>query len=105
MGDYTVVNLLWDVENMAPKFGMDGIEARFARKNLELQKSGVSYIALDPDVALPFGHRHGEQEEVYVVLEGGGTCKLGDELVELAAMDAVRIPPQLARSLRAGPDG
>jgi mannose-6-phosphate isomerase-like protein (cupin superfamily) len=105
MADYTVVNLVGDVENMAPKFGMDGVEARFARKNLELEKSGVSYIALDPDVALPFGHRHGEQEEVYVVLEGGGTCKLGEELVELTAMDAVRIAPQLVRSFRSGPDG
>jgi mannose-6-phosphate isomerase-like protein (cupin superfamily) len=105
MPDHTVVNLIGDVENMAPKYGMEGIEARFARTNLKLEKSGLSSFVLEPNVELPFGHRHGEQEEVYVVLEGGGQCKLDDELVDLGQMDAVRIAPQVARSFRSGPDG
>jgi mannose-6-phosphate isomerase-like protein (cupin superfamily) len=105
MPDYTVVNLIGDVENMAPKFGMEGIEARFARTNLELEKSGLSSFVLEPDVQLPFGHRHAEQEEIYVVLEGGGTCVFESDEVELGPMDAVRVAPQLARSFRAGPDG
>src|SRR4051812_20806113 len=105
MADYTVVNLVGDVENMAPKFGMDGLEARFARTNLQLEKSGLSYLAIDPDTAIPFGHRHEEQEEIYVVLEGGGTCQLEDEAVEMGRMDAIRIPAQVAHSFRAGSDG
>jgi mannose-6-phosphate isomerase-like protein (cupin superfamily) len=60
---------------------------------------------LDPDVQLPFGHRHAEQEEIYVVLEGGGEVKLEDELVQVGPMDAVRVPPSVARSFRAGPSG
>jgi mannose-6-phosphate isomerase-like protein (cupin superfamily) len=105
MPDYTLVNLIGDVENMAPKFGMEGIEARFARTNLELEKSGLSSFVLEPGVQLPFGHRHGEQEEIYVVLEGGGICAFESDEVELGPMDAVRVAPQVARSFRAGPDG
>lgn len=105
MPGYTVVNLIDDVENMAPKFGMEGIEARFARTNLELAKSGLSSFVLEADVQLPFGHRHAEQEEIYVVLEGGATCVLEDAEVELGPMDALRVAPEVARSFRAGPDG
>jgi mannose-6-phosphate isomerase-like protein (cupin superfamily) len=105
MPDYTRVNLIGDVQNMAPRYGMEGLEARFARTNLELRNSGLSSFVLEPNVQLPFGHRHGEQEEIYLVLEGGGQCKVEDELVELGPMDAIRIAPEVARSFRSGPDG
>jgi len=105
MSGYTRVHLIDDVENMAPRFGMEGIAAHFARTNLELRNSGLSYFALEPDVQLPFGHRHGEQEEIYVVLEGGGTCVFEDAEVELGPLDAVRVAPEVARSFRAGPSG
>jgi mannose-6-phosphate isomerase-like protein (cupin superfamily) len=105
MPDYTRVNLIGDVQNMAPRYGMEGLEARFARTNLELRNSGLSSFVLEPNVQLPFGHRHGEQEEIYLVLEGGGQCKLEDELVDLGPMDAIRIAPGVARSFRSGPDG
>jgi mannose-6-phosphate isomerase-like protein (cupin superfamily) len=105
MPDYTLVNLIGDVQDMAPKYGMEGMQARFARTNLKLEKSGLSSFILEPNVQLPFGHRHGEQEEIYLMLEGGGQCKLEDELVDLGPMDAIRVPPQVARSFRAGPEG
>jgi mannose-6-phosphate isomerase-like protein (cupin superfamily) len=105
MPDYTRDNLIGDVQNMAPRYGMEGLEARFARTNLQLRNSGLSSFVLEPNVQLPFGHRHGEQEEIYLVLEGGGQCKLEDELVDLGPMDAIRIAPGVARSFRSGPDG
>ena len=52
-----------------------------------------------------YGHRHKEQEEVYVVLSGSGRIKLDDEIVELREWDSVRIPPATTRQLEAGPDG
>ena len=68
MADYTLLNLREDVEDMAPRFDMgDGIEARFGRKPLGLEKSGLSYFKLGPDFKLPFGHSHSEQEEIYLV--------------------------------------
>jgi hypothetical protein len=106
MTDYTLLNLRTDVEDMAPKFGMgDGIEAHFGRKPLGLAKSGISYYKLGPDYKLPFGHRHSEQEEIYLVVSGTARLKLDDEEVELNELDAVRIPDGVMRGMAAGPDG
>ena len=81
------------------------IEARYARKPLGLENSGVSYFRLEPDFRLPFGHTHSEQEEVYVVLSGSARVKAGDEIVELAPLDAMRVPGATPRGMEAGPDG
>ena len=106
MADYTVVNFKNDVEDMAPKFGMaPGLESRFARKNLELEKSGVSYFKIAPDYKMPFGHTHSEQEEVYVIVSGNAQAKLGDDVVDLTQWDSVRVAPGVWRSLAGGPDG
>jgi mannose-6-phosphate isomerase-like protein (cupin superfamily) len=105
MADYTRVNLKGDVEDMAPKHGMEGIESRFARTNLELANSGVSYFRLDPGYRAPFGHTHSEQEEVYVVVSGAARVAIGHEVVDLAQWDAVRIAPGEMHGMEAGSDG
>ena len=106
MADYTKLNLKQDVEDMAVKFGMaPNIEARYARKPLGLENSGVSYFKLEPDFRLPFGHTHAEQEEIYLVLSGTAKLKLDDEEIELHALDAVRIPDSVTRGMAAGPQG
>ena len=106
MAEYTVVNFKNDVEDMAPKFGFSpGLESRFARKNLELQKSGVGYYKIAPDFATPFGHTHSEQEEVYVVVSGSAQAKVGDQVIELSQWDALRVAPGVWRSLAGGADG
>jgi mannose-6-phosphate isomerase-like protein (cupin superfamily) len=105
MSDYTIVNLR-EVENAAPKFGLaDTIEARFAREALEGQQTGVSLQRLAPDARVPFGHRHAEQEETYVILSGTGRVRLGDEVREVGPLDAVRVAPGVMRAFEAGPEG
>jgi mannose-6-phosphate isomerase-like protein (cupin superfamily) len=105
MADYTLVNLR-EVEDTAPKGGLaPNLEARFAREPLELRRSGLSYQRLAPNFRMPFGHRHGEQEEVYVVLDGSGRARLGDTEVELHTWDALRVPGEVTRSFEAGPHG
>jgi mannose-6-phosphate isomerase-like protein (cupin superfamily) len=105
MANYTVKNLK-DVENMAEKFGMsDGLEARFAARSLDLSNLGLSYQRLEPSFRVPFGHKHGEQEEVYVILSGSARVKVDDEIVELKQWDAVRVPPGTWRGYEAGPEG
>jgi mannose-6-phosphate isomerase-like protein (cupin superfamily) len=102
---YTLVNLR-EVEDMAPKFGFaPNVEARFARKPLELDQSGVSYFRIAPEFRMPFGHRHEMQEEVYLVVSGSARIKVDDEIVELQAWDAIRVPPDTTRGMQAGPDG
>jgi quercetin dioxygenase-like cupin family protein len=106
MSGYTVVNLVDDVEDLAPRFGYaPAMQSRFARGPLGLQNSGVSLFRLAPGFRVPFGHRHREQEEVYVVVRGTVTIKLGDDLVDLREWDAVRVAPATERGLEAGPDG
>jgi mannose-6-phosphate isomerase-like protein (cupin superfamily) len=105
MASYTRVNLKSDVLDMAPKFGMEGMESRFARTNLDLENSGLSYFRLDGGFRTPFGHTHSEQEEVYVVISGSARVAVDDEVVELSQWDAIRIPSGTMRGMEAGDDG
>jgi mannose-6-phosphate isomerase-like protein (cupin superfamily) len=103
---YTLKNLKDDVEDSATKFGLSPtLETRFAREPLELENSGVSYLRVAPGERVPFGHKHKEQEEVYVVIGGGGRIKLEDEVIELRRWDAIRIPTDTMRNLEGGPEG
>jgi uncharacterized cupin superfamily protein len=106
MADYTVLNLASDVEDMGERFGYaPNMEARFARKALGLEKSGISYFKLAPGFRVPFGHQHSEQEEIYLLLSGSARVKLDDEVLDLKPMDAVRIPTSVKRGFEAGPEG
>lgn len=78
---------------------------RFARAPLELEKLGLSLFTLAPGFRFPFGHRHVEQEEVYLVVSGSARMKLEDETVELGEWDAVRVPPETMRGFEGGPEG
>jgi mannose-6-phosphate isomerase-like protein (cupin superfamily) len=105
MAGYTKQNLI-DVENQAPNFGMpDGLEARFARRSIEGQELGLSLFRLEPNLRIPFGHKHAGQEEVYVVVKGSGRIKVEGEIVELAQWDAIRLDKDTMRAVEAGPDG
>ena len=102
---YTLKQLT-DVEDSGEKFGMGDIqEARFCNGDLEAEDTGVSLFMLKPGKRQPFGHKHDEAEEVYVVMGGSGRVKLDDEIVELAKLDAVRVAPGFIRSFEAGYDG
>ena len=106
MGDYTIKNLRDDVDDSAPQFGLaPDLEARFARDPLDCEKLGLSYQRLAPNTRGAFGHRHNEQEEVYVVVDGGGRIKLEDEIRDLRQWDAVRVAPSVTRAFEAGEDG
>jgi uncharacterized cupin superfamily protein len=106
LADYTILNLKDDVENMAERFGLaPDVEARFGRKPLGLEGGGFSYQKLAPNFRSPVAHRHKEQEEVYVVVSGGGRVKIEDEVRELRQWDAIRLAPATARAFEAGPEG
>jgi mannose-6-phosphate isomerase-like protein (cupin superfamily) len=105
MNTYTVKNLK-EVEDAAPKFGLSpDLEARFARGDLEGETTGLSYQRVAPNFRIPFGHRHEDQEEVYVLVSGSGRMKLDEEVVELRQWDAVRVSSETMRDFEAGPAG
>ena len=76
-----------------------------AGEQLGSGEAALSYLRIAPNYRLPFGHRHGEQEEIYVLVGGSARLKLGKEVVELEPWDAVRIPRDTMRNLEAGSDG
>ena len=97
---------LTDVKDSAPEFGMDDVqEARFAKGDLDAEETGVSHYRLKPGKRTPFGHKHEEAEEVYVVIAGSGRLKLDDEIIEVETLDAIRVSPEVIRAFEAGDDG
>lgn len=102
---YTHMNLS-EVKNMAPEFGYGELgEARFAQKALDAERTGVSHLKLKPGKRMPFGHKHDEAEEVYVIIAGSGRIKLDDEIIEVVEFDAIRIAPEVGRQVEGGPEG
>ncbi|HEY5052203.1 MAG TPA: hypothetical protein VII45_02220 [Solirubrobacterales bacterium] len=97
---------LTDVKDSAPEFGMEGTqEARFAKNDLDAEDTGVSHHRLGAGKRQPFGHKHEEAEEVYVVIAGSGRINLDGDIVEVDALDAIRVSPGVTRAFEAGPEG
>jgi mannose-6-phosphate isomerase-like protein (cupin superfamily) len=97
---------LRDVQDSAVRHGLSETqEARFPRRDLGAEQTGMNFLVVKPGQREAFAHRHRTAEEIYVVLGGAGGVKLDNELVELAALDAVRVSPGVTRSFEAGPEG
>src|SRR6266487_4094200 len=106
MSDYTHINLKDDVDDQAPNFGLaPNLETRMGRVALGLENSGLSYIRIAPGFRIPFGHKHKQQEEVYVLVNGSARMKIEDEVRELRQWDAVRLHRDTVRGFEAGPEG
>jgi mannose-6-phosphate isomerase-like protein (cupin superfamily) len=102
MADYTIKNLQ-EVKDVAPDGGVsDYIEARFAHEDLDSERSGISYQVMKAGQRQPFAHKHGEMEEIYVVVSGGGRVKLDDKIEDLKPFDAIRIAPEVVRAFEGG---
>ena len=106
MAGYTVLSLK-EVEDQAPRFGVENreYEVRMARNPLGCENSGLSYLRISPGFRSPFGHKHKQQEEVYVLISGSARVKLDDEIVELTPWTAVRIHRDTMRAIEGGPEG
>jgi mannose-6-phosphate isomerase-like protein (cupin superfamily) len=95
-----------EVKDWAPEFGVgDGMEARFAKDDLDAERTGVSHHRLAAGKRQPFGHKHDQAEEIYVVIAGSGRVKLDDEIIEIETLDAIRVSPGVTRAFEAGDDG
>jgi uncharacterized cupin superfamily protein len=102
---FTVKNLR-ELEDVAAKHGYgETQEVRSAHGDLGAEATGVSLQKVKPGKRHAFAHHHKQAEEIYVVLSGEGRVKLDDQVVEVGALDAIRISPQVTRAFEAGPDG
>ena len=103
MEPFTIVNMLELDDSVSGR--VEGLEGRFARAHLDSRDLGVSHFRYAPNLRSTMGHRHGEQEEAYIVVAGSGQVMLDDEIRELSQWDVVRVSPPVARAFAAGPDG
>jgi len=68
-------------------------------KQLEATKLGARLWRLEPGHAST-RHRHAEEEELYVLLEGEGRIRIGDEEpLTLAPLDALIVEPRTTRQV------
>jgi mannose-6-phosphate isomerase-like protein (cupin superfamily) len=101
---YSKVNID-DLDDQAAGFGLESQQARFPRTAIGAERIGLAHYQVKPGQRLEFGHRHKSMEEAYVVLAGGGTFRIDDELVEVGTHDVLRVGPESWRGWEAGPDG
>jgi uncharacterized cupin superfamily protein len=102
---HAIVNLR-ELPDFAERAGYSETqEARFARQDLGTEALGVSLQRVKPGKRHAFGHRHKADEEIYVVVAGGGRVKLDDEVLDVGLFDAIRVAPEVGRAFEAGPDG
>jgi mannose-6-phosphate isomerase-like protein (cupin superfamily) len=105
MSSYAKVNLT-EVKDSAPDFGLSDMgEARFARRPLGTERIGLAHYRMNPGRRVGFGHRHNQQEEVYVVVAGSGRFKVDDDIFAVHARDVVFCPPGTMREWEAGDEG
>lgn len=67
-------------------------------KQLEASKLGARMWRVEPGKAST-RHRHFTQEELYVLLEGEGRVRIGDEVLTLAPLDTLLVEPDTDRQL------
>ena len=74
---------------------------RFLTGPLEAEQAGVTWRRMPPDSGGrgSYGHRHRTQEELYLVVEGTLTFKIGDDVFEAKPGTAVRVAPETVRSV------
>lgn len=99
MADYTKAGRDDAADHMAayPGFG----EMLSYTGALGAEQVALTWRRMPPDTGGrgSYGHRHRTQEELYLVLAGEVTAKVGDDEFVLLAGDALRVPPHAFRSL------
>jgi uncharacterized cupin superfamily protein len=99
--------ILKNVKDIAPYAGphtIPGIRFRPVRQALGVTAWGMNLLELDAHCTGYPEHDHNSdgQEEVYFVLEGKVTLRIGDTEKALATGDMVRVAPDVRRKLVTG---
>ena len=100
MSDYSIVSAD-EVDNAYADGDVPG-EFRALTDALGAEQVAVTLIRVPPhsDFEQGTGHRHDEQEEIYILTRGTLTMRFGDEVREVPAGSAVWVAPSTVRSHR-----
>ena len=91
-------NLTENVFQPNPDFKING--KRFVKDELGLTSSEISFNTMEPNTALPFLHKHKENEEIYIGIKGKGQLLLNDNYVDIKEGTIVRVATDTERGLR-----
>lgn len=75
-----------------------GVENTDLARQLEASALGARLWRLSPGQAST-RHRHANQEELYLLLEGRGRIRVGDELLTVDPLDALLVEPRTVRQV------
>ena len=97
MAEYTIVQL----EDVADWLGDYPGEMRGITYAIGAEQVALTHRRMPQHTGSKgsYGHRHKEQEEIYFVLSGRLQFKLDDEIVEVGARQAIRVPPATWRGV------
>lgn len=98
MSDYTIRRLTDVPDAFGDKYPG---EMRFLTGELGTTQVAVTHRRMPPQTGGKggYGHRHKTQEEIYFVISGQLQFKLGDDLVDVEGPTAVRVAPDVVRSV------
>ncbi|MBJ7518315.1 MAG: cupin domain-containing protein [Solirubrobacteraceae bacterium] len=99
MADWTKAARTDATDHMAayPGYG----EARSYTDALGAEQVALTLRSMPPGTGGrgSYGHRHERQEELYLVVAGTLTAKVGDDVIELGPGDALRVAASAFRSI------
>ncbi|MGE3803076.1 MAG: cupin domain-containing protein [Gemmataceae bacterium] len=72
----------------------------FLKQLLDLTGMEISFGSMPPHAAVPFHHKHQENEEVYLFLGGRGQMQIDGDIIDVEEGTAVRIAPEGVRTWR-----
>ena len=97
MPGYTVTRL----EDVDDVLGDYPGEMRMLASGLESEQVALTYRRMPQHTGGKgsYGHRHAKQEEIYFVISGRLQFKLGDDILEVGRGTAIRVAPEVPRSV------
>ena len=75
-----------------------GVENTDLARQLGASKLGARLWRLAPGQTSTW-HRHRDEEELYVLLEGTGRVRVGDDVLTLAPLDSLLVEPETLRQV------
>lgn len=95
-------NLIKNVYQPSPNFKIEG--KRFVKDELGLTSSEISFNTMEPNTAIPFLHKHKENEEIYIGIKGKGQLLLNDSYIDIKEGTVIRVATDTERAIRNNTD-
>ena len=89
-----------NIDRAAPFVTKDGSQIRelLAYRNSSIRNQSLAEARLPPGAGTT-PHHHVKTEEIYYILEGQGSMRVGDEICQVGPGDAVAIPPGVVHQI------